>query len=259
MQQKNIIITAPEIYGKKLKSVLEKYNFKVSEFPTIETVLFDNPEYSIFYREIHTFDYIILPSRNAIKSFVHFAEKYSVKKEILQNLNYATIGKDYEYLNRFGLQNTLKTDEPSTTGIFEALKNIKQINKLAVISPKVKIIKEPDIIPEFIMNLQTISSVKRIDGYITQPVKNPDQNIIKKILNSDYDLIAFTSGAEAEALKYLFNDKTDFSILKVACFGPFTASAVQKTGIKPEITGSNFNSFEDFAETLKIYFKTVRF
>ncbi len=255
MQYKEIIITAPEIYGKKLSTILQKNHFKIIEFPTIETILYDNPEFQKFFNRIFDFDYIILPSRNAINSFIYHAEKFSVTKKTLQNLKYAVIGKDDEYLNRFGLQNSLKTDEASTKGIFEALKKLKTIKKTVVVTPKIKIINEPNIIPDFIKNLQSISSVYRIDGYIIQPVKNPNRNILQKIINSNYDLIALTSGAESEALKYLLNEKIKTSHIKLACFGPYTASAAKKTGFKPKITGNKFNSFENFSEILKSYFK----
>ncbi|NOZ35724.1 MAG: uroporphyrinogen-III synthase [Chlorobi bacterium] len=254
MQKKKIIITAPEIYGNKLKTVLSKYNFNVIQFPTIETVLSDNSEFKTLFSEILTFDYIILPSRNAINSFIKQAKKYHITNKTLQSLKYVTIGKDTELLRNFNLHPELKIKEASTKGIFEALKKINHIKKLAVITPKVKIINEPDIIPDFIKMLQSLAKVYRIDGYITQPVLNYEQKTHKIISQSNYDLIAFTSGAETEALQYILKDDTIFSNLKVACFGPYTASSAVKIGLNPKIIGRNFNSFEGFAEVIIRYF-----
>ncbi len=254
-KKRRIIVTAPKIYNKKLKTVLTGNNFEVLQSPVIETILFDNPVFKVFFEEIHTFDYIILPSRNAIRSFVQQAKKYKLSKNVLQTLNFAVIGKDAEFLSRFELTSKLKTEETSTVGIFRALKKIKSMNKLAVLTPRVEIINEPDIIPDFIKRLNSIAEVTQIDAYITRPNKNPKLKILQKIKKSDYDLIAFTSGGEIEALKYLLNNETLFSQLKVACFGPYTASSALQSGLKPKITGTDFSSFEGFADALKSYFR----
>ncbi len=258
MKQKEIIITAPEIYSEKLKNKLTESGFKVFQFPTTEISLCDNKQFNLFFKNIENYDYIILPSRNAIKSFVNQAEKHKIPFELLKKQNYATIGKDAEYLKRFNLENKLKTTEASTDGIFEALKKIKPLKKTAVLIPKTENMTEPDIIPNFISKLQTISDVESIEAYITKPKTNPEQTILKKIKQSDYDLIAFTSGGEIEALKSILNKEKLFRRLKIACFGPYTESTALKNGLKPQITGVKFDAFKDFAETLKRYFQKAK-
>ena len=254
MKQKEIIITAPEIYSAKLKRNLTETGFKVFQFPTAEIMLCDNEQFNLFFKKLKSCNYIILPSRNAIKSFVNQAEKYKISSELLKKQNYVTIGRDEEYLKRFNLKNKLKTTEASTDGIFEALKKIKNLKKTVVFIPKTENMTEPDIIPDFISKLQTISDVDCIKAYITKPKTNYDREISEKIKQSDYDLIAFTSGGEIEALKSILNNDKLFHRLKVACFGPYTESTALKNGLKPEITGLKFDAFKDFAETLKNYF-----
>jgi len=255
MLRKKIIITAPDIYAEKFETILSSLHFKIFRFPVIETTAFNNPKFQTFFNQVDTFNYIILPSRNAIKNFITQAKHYNIPQKDLQTLNYAVIGKDVEYLNRFGLKSNLITEEASTTGIYKALKKIKNIQKLAVLVPKVEIIKEPDIIPEFIKQLKSIAELKVINAYITRPNINPHLKMIQKIKNSDYDLIAFTSGGEIEALKYLLNNKKAFSNLQVACFGPYTASTALKAGLKPEIIGTDFSSFDGFKDALEKYFQ----
>ncbi len=255
MLLRKIIITAPDIYAEKLEIVLSSGHFKIFRFPVIETISFDNPEFKPFFNQINTFDYIILPSRNAVKNFIEQAEHFKIPEHILETLNYAVIGKDIEYLHRFGLKSNLTTDEASTTGIYNALKKKKNIQKLAVLVPKVEIIKEPDIIPDFIKQLKSITEPKIIKAYITRPNINSDLKMMQKIKNSDYDLIAFTSGGEIEALKYLLNNEKLFSNLKVACFGPYTAATALKAGLKPEIIGTDFSSFYGFKDAMEKYFQ----
>lgn len=257
MDQKEIIITTPEIYAKKLKEILIGENFKVYNFPTIETLFYDNPSIKSYFNGIKTYDCIILPSKQAIISYFKYIEKYKIDKSDIVKLKYAGIGQDIEFLKSFGISTILKIEEASTYGIFQALKRQNNINKLLVFTPKVKKITEPDIIPNFISQLKTLAKVDRADAYITQAVLNTDKTILQKIIHNNYDLIALTSGGEIEALKYLLRDKTLFLNLKLACFGPYTASTALKSGIQPCVTGKNFNSFKDFSITLTRYFKAL--
>ncbi|MCF6183850.1 MAG: uroporphyrinogen-III synthase [Bacteroidales bacterium] len=251
--RKEIIITAPDIYSEKLKNEFVKSGFEVFKFPVTEISLFDNPLFHNFYKNIKTYDYIILPSRNAVKSFFTHAEKYKVPAYLIQKLNFAVIGKDIDFLRHFGIFNVLKSQEASTFGIYKALKEIK-VKKVVVFAPKTEKITEPDIIPDFTTTLKTITETERIDAYITKPNKSFNKEILQKIKKNNYDLIAFTSGGEIEALKYLLNDSFLFSRLKFACFGPYTNSTALKLNIRAKVTGKKFYSFKDFAETLNHYF-----
>ena len=257
MDQKEIIITAPEIYAKRLEEILLAENFKVYNFPTIETFFYDNPSVKSYFNEIKTYDCIILPSKQAVKSYFGYLEKYKIDKSEIAELKYAAIGQDTEFLKSFGISNILENDEASTYGIFKALQKHENINKLLVFTPKVQKIKEPDIIPNFISQLKTFAKVNRANAYITQPVQHINKTVLRKIRQNNYDLIAACSGGEIEALEYLLKDSSLFSNLKLACFGPYTASTALKSGLKPYVTGKNFNSFQDFSITLTQYFKAL--
>jgi uroporphyrinogen-III synthase len=252
---RRIIITAPEIYSAALSESFLNAGFtNLVISPAIENFPVDNPGFKLFFENMNNFDFIILPSRNAIDAFLTRAKKYNIPFSEFKKIKYVTIGKDADYLAKSGLQNQLNTKEPSTTGIYNALKKIAGIKKLAVLTPLVKGITEPDIIPDFIRNLKTISEVVRIDAYVTQPTRDFSKTVLAEIQNGNYDLIAFTSGGEIEAIKKIVDNDTVFYSLKAACFGPFTASAAVKNGLTPVLVGTDFNSFGGFAEAIKSWY-----
>jgi uroporphyrinogen-III synthase len=256
MNDKQIIITAPKIYSAAFSECLLKagfYNLAIS--PAIENSPVNSSGFKLLFENINDFDFVILPSRNAIDAFLTRAKKYNIPLSELKETKYATIGKDADYLAKSGLQNQLNTEEPSTTGIYSALKKIAGIKKLAVLTPVVKGITEPDIIPEFIKNLKTIAETERIDAYITRPTRNFSKAVLAEIKNGNYDLIAFTSGGEIEAIRKIVDNDAVFYSLKAACFGPFTASTAKKNGLTPVLVGTNFGSFDGFAEAINRYFQ----
>jgi uroporphyrinogen-III synthase len=77
LKDKRIVITAPEIYAKRLQKALEKYDAEVVAMPAIETIVYDSligwPEKEQpglpSAELVRSYDFIVLPSRNAIKSF----------------------------------------------------------------------------------------------------------------------------------------------------------------------------------------------
>jgi uroporphyrinogen-III synthase len=248
---KKIIVCSPKIYNISLCNVLIKYEYEVEPFPTIETNLIINSQFLALFSTIEIYDYVVLPSRNAIKSFFVNAENLNFDLKSFNTCNFVTIGNDALFLENYGYNSSLTNALPSTKGIFDALVNKKdKIKKIALLKPRVEIISEPDIIPDFIRNLTTLCSVDTFDAYITRPVKNVNSSVIKAIKNKKYEYVLFTSGAEVEALIFLLGNVNFLRNMKIVCFGPFTASAATKLGLTPFYIGKNYSSFENFVKEL---------
>ncbi len=251
-----IIVTAPKIYNSSLVSALKQENFRCIDFPIIETLIFNNSIFDQIFKSINDFDYIILPSKTAIQSFINQLKKRNILIPSI-SATFIAIGKDQEELKKHGLSPILSPEEPSTKGIVDSLKKLNTNGKkFLLLSPKVEIIPEPSIIPELISGLKEIGNLTNIEAYITQPVGYIPNEIKEKILLNQYELIAISSGGEALALKYFFPDI--YKNLKIACFGPYTAKTAVNEGFKPLITGNEFTSFSDFAKTIKDFLKTQK-
>lgn len=247
---KNILITAPSIYSIKLQKALSSNGFNIITASAIETNIVQNKKLLKLFDNIDSYDYIILPSRNAIKSFFYNANKLS-KNLSFSDVKFSTIGNDENFLKEFGEFHSLKTQEPSTGGIVDALKAKKGINKIAVLIPKVEVITEPNIIPNFISKLKDIAEVDIFEAYITRPNQNFDTAKIVELFSKEkIDFVLFTSGGEIEATIYLLKNINLLKSVKIICLGPYTKSIAIKNQLVPFYTGKNFYSFEDFSKEL---------
>ncbi len=251
MQLKKILITAPQVYSQKLQQSLEKNGFKVFAYPSIITEIIKNEEFIELFEHIEEYSFIILPSRNAIKSFFYNATIYGFRAKIPATAKFATIGRDAKLLENYGFSDSLQASEASTDGLVKALKNRSNISKIAVITPKVEIINEPYIIPKFISELKDFTQVTKISGYVTKPNSEIDKAKLRNMLAAKaIDALLFTSAGEIEAFEYLLDDKNLLNQAKIICFGPFTAKAALDKGLKIFYTGKNFHSFDSFATEL---------
>jgi uroporphyrinogen-III synthase len=260
MIDKKIVVTTPGIYSQRICRAFRNAGLKdIISAPVIVTrTVVDKHVYNVLFNELGSFDCVILPSRNAIDAFVRAAQRINYPERLLKKVRYATIGSDAGYLNSFGLDTGVETDEPSTKGIVSALKKMEGVKKIAVLVPKVEVIPEPDVIPDFLKELKTFADLTVIEAYITAPNPDFDSRLLNDIKSGRYSVVAFTSGGEVEALKYLLNDDASFKNIRAACFGPFTSATALRAGLKPLVTGTDFSSFSGFATTLKEYFTSLR-
>jgi uroporphyrinogen-III synthase len=168
------------------------------------------------------------------------------------------MGRDADLLREYGYTCAIEPAEASPAGITTALASLPDINgqTIAVIVPGVSGLSEPPVVPDFIEGLQAAGLiVTRVDGYKTRPVIRNDKLKQANMVSSGYyDVIAFTSTAEAEAFLnmmdgYMFKEDQLF-----ACFGPYTAENVRSMGLRVDIVSDDFSSFDGFAKAIKNYF-----
>ena len=260
LKNQQIVISAPSIYASRLKGALEKYEAKVILMPAIETIIYDSiPQLKALNQNIRPqlcgsskYDYIVLPSRNAIKAFDNEIQRNSAFKE-WQSGPYYVIGKDIELLQSLGYSTTAKVLEPSLKGITKTIaadKKGKGNKHLLLISPQVQKMKEPPIVPDFIASIKAIGiECHQIYGYTSQGIHSPNNTLIlENITQGKYDLLALTSGGESFAIAQQINP-SDVKC-KVACFGPYTAKSAKQAGFKIDLISDKYHSFDDYAKAI---------
>lgn len=255
--QLQILITAPAIYNTRLCDVIGKTSMTAIPFPVIETsIMAHNASIDSVLIGIDEYDWIVLPSRNAIKAFFAEAKEMDMVGKI-KTAHYCAIGKDQEYLKSFGVTDVLENSEASPQGIANALKSqLRRTGKIAVLVPKVVGMPEPDVVPCFIDSLTADAwQVTRVDAYKTTVCQPPNASqILKKIKRGKVDLIAFTSTAEIQALLSLVGGKENLKKVTVACFGPYTYTNAEKLGLNPAFMAKDYSSFDGFVVAIKEYF-----
>lgn len=258
LQGKTIVVSAPQIYAERLKTALEKHQAKVTLMPAIETLIHDSiPPLGALTQEAARleFDYIVLPSRNAIKAFNNEIRRQNSFQD-WETKAYYTIGKDRDLLTSLGYKTSIRLVEPSLKGITKTIAqegHYKNKNML-LIAPCVINMQEPDIIPDFINDTRKMGiHCHRIDGYTTQGITNKEnKKIIKDLQQGKYDMLALTSGGECFAISNQINPQSIKS--NIACFGPYTAKSATDAGFNVNIISQKYSSFDDFAETIVLYF-----
>jgi len=250
-----IIVTAPTIYNHSLVKSIQKKGLKAISFPVIETIVYDNPGFDSIFKNIYSFDYIVLPSKTAINSFLKQVESRNIVLEQIKS-TFVAIGKDYEFLGQNNFKKILKPSEPSTQGIVHLLSQRAKNKNILVFIPKVQVISEPPIIPELLNNLSKFCHLTSVEAYLTRPVLTIPLAVSSILFQNKYELIAISSGGEAAAIKFLFPD--NYKDLKIACFGPYTNKTAVNEGFKPLFTGTNFSSFSDFSNEIYTYLNNTK-
>jgi len=257
LKNSTILVTAPSNYASRFEQFIKKENGTPLIMSTIETIC--NPQsekLDQLLKHPDQYDYVVLPSRKAIQCFMEELKRNKVGGKRFTSLKYCAIGKDIDYLKKqYDKEVAFIPEEPSPSGITESLSKIKNIDQktIAVIAPKVMGITEPNTIPRFLENLDTLgSNVIKVEGYITRATdssKYPEK--LKQIRQGEIDVIAFTSTAEIEALIKMLDEVHWLNQNTIACFGPYTAANAKELGVEVDFTGRNFHSFEEFVDGIK--------
>jgi len=255
--QTNVLITSPKGYSGRFARVFSGSRLNPIAISMIETVIPDNmPDMNRLFMNLSQYEYIAFSSRKAIESFYQTQSKKNLS---LEGIKFCAIGKDTEYLQeKLGVQPAVHPDEPSPLGIAAKLNEDKRIKgkTIAAIVPLVEGITEPDVVPDFLAELNKMGmNATRVNAYITRAVdKDQIARAIKLIASKEVQCIAFTSSAEAEILLQNIGDKSLLENVTIACFGPYTTAYARKRGFNVSVTARDFSSFSGFLEAIEEYF-----
>lgn len=255
---RKVLFGTPEGYAQRLAEAIEAAGGIPVSVPFIETVIpEDNAALDSLFKRIDSYDYIAFSSRKAIEAF--FSSWDEENESDLPGIKFCAIGKDADLLREHGINPDIIPDDPSPAGIIQSLSSIRGIENMsvAVIVPELRGITEPNIVPDFIRGLQELGmDVTRVNAYRTGPAVIKDKTeILSGIVSGSYDIIAFTSTAEAEAFLLMMEGRSVQPDQVIACFGPYTAANVRKLGLEVDLVAEDYSSFKGFAEAMKQWYE----
>jgi len=255
-QQIHVLITSPKGYSERFTKVFEHSSLHPVAIPMIETIIPERVEdLDNLISNIYSYEYIAFSSRKAIQAFADRLDKNTD----ISGIKFCAIGKDTEYMyDRLGNVNSLESNEPSPMGIARKLAEDENIKgkTIAVLVPLVQQIPEPDVVPDFLAELEKIEmNVTRINAYTTQPAQRAEiQRAVNLIASKEIKCIAFTSSAEIEILLQNIEDKSILDNVAIACFGPYTAAFAKKKGLNVSLVAKDFSSFSGFLKAIENHF-----
>ena len=259
LSSKRIVITAPRNYASRLSQQIINRGGLPFLMPTIETCWLDDyTKLESTFREIEQFDWIAFTSRNGIEAFFQKMKSLNLSTSILGRSGLCALGKDAEKLFQFGIKADLIPEESSPQGIVNELSKLTNIaqQKILVPVPKVVGISEPNIIPNFVNNLEKLGlQVTCVPAYLTQPLQKDLYEVeLELIRHKKVEMIAFSSTGEVESFIKMFHSKSEYEHCAVACFGPYTAANARKLGIRVSVVAQDYSSFAGFAKAIAQFF-----
>ena len=263
LQGKRILITAPRNYAARFAQQMIYQGGLPFLAPTIETCyLSDLTPLDAALRRLEDFDWLAFTSRNGIDAFLQRIEQLELSLATLNRCQLCAIGQDAERLTALGLTVDLSPMEPSPMGIVHELAKKKNIQgkRILVPAPEVIGLPEPDVIPNFITELQCLGmQVTRIPAYITRCLDKENYSVeLDLVRQGKIDAIAFSSTGEVEGFLQMVNSKDDYAQCQIACFGPYTAANARKLGMSVSIVAEDYSSFAGFVEAIAAFFNQTR-
>ncbi len=259
---KRILVTAPRNYALRLSQQLIDKGGLPFLMPTIETCLLENfAELDAALQQIDAFDWIAFTSRNGIDAFFQRLQALDVSSSVLKTCGLCAIGKDAERLASFGINADLIPTESSPAGIITELAKIPDIAEKSILVPVPEVVgvPEPDVIPNFVVGLETLGmNVTRVPTYRTRcldkAVYEVELNLIRQ---GKIDAIAFSSTAEVAGFLQMVDSRQDYEHCVIACFGPYTAANATKSGLDVSIVSKDYSSFAGFADAIAAFFQVA--
>lgn len=266
MKNITVLITAPENYAIRFKEALEHLNscrtgvIQAISIPTIiSTTAIDHPSMLNLMTQIDQYDYMLFASRKAVDSMKKALSAHPHLK-LSETTGYCAVGKDIDYMRQeLHVDPAFIPEEPSPMGIVQTLASHPDSvgKRIAVLVPEVIEMEEPPIVPQLLKALSDLGLlVDPIRAYTISPKEN--KSLATLIHGKLIDCIAFSSGSEIYSLLKVLNAHqpplTLPENMAIACFGPYTAHCAKLAGLKVDVVGKDFSSFDGFVEAIQNHF-----
>lgn len=231
---KGIVITRPLEQAGEFADILHKAGARVICFPTIAIVppeSFDDLDRAI--ENIEKYHWIVFTSVNGVKFFFKRLDDLNRDIRDLKGIRICTIGPaTSSAVEKHGLRTDIIPDDYISEAVLEKFKE-QEISGKNILLPRAEI--AGDVIPEGLIKLG--ANVDVAVAYRTISAEKDRTRLYELIDQNKVDVITFTSPSTfANFMNIIESDISFFQNVKIACIGPVTASAVEKLGLKVDIT-----------------------
>ena len=243
---KKVIITRAEEQAGELLYPLMDAGAECVLFPTIKIVepeCWDELDNSI--NQLRKYDWIVFTSANGVKFF--FSRMLKLKKDarMLQNIKICAIGpKTAKALeDRFVLPE-LVPEEYTAEGIVRCFSGM-QVKEKRFLIPRAS--NARDLLPRELEKMGAkVDVVCAYRNVIPEIEEQKREKLKDMLLKGEAEVVIFTSPSTFHNFLKLLDIsenrvKEYFKITKIACIGPVTASAIEKKGLRPDITPEKYD------------------
>ena len=239
---RQIVVTRPRAQASDLVERLEQLGANAVEVPTIQIV---DPDDMAPLDEacgrIHTFDWAVFTSANAVSYFMRRLLAGPTDVRALNGVRLCAVGPaTADALSQYGLKVDLVPDEYRSEAIVRVMARDHDLTGHSVLLPRGDLAR--DLLPTALRQAGAMPTT--VIAYRTAPVDletpaSPD--IYRLLLERQIDIVTFTSGSSVKNLVKALGEDQAADLLAhvdVACIGPVTADIAQRVGVTTTIMPS---------------------
>ncbi|MDD2898408.1 MAG: uroporphyrinogen-III C-methyltransferase [Desulfuromonadaceae bacterium] len=250
---RKIVVTRAAEQAGEFSAKLTARGATVLECPTIRLV---EPEswqlLDLAIRELHSYDWLVLTSVNAVRYFFQRMHALGVDARALAGCRVCAVGpKTADEVQLFGIRPDLVPSDYKAEGVVSEFSRLDMLNN-RILFPRAD--KARDVIPR---------DLKKMGAHVDSPVAY--RNIFPERLPPEtlfalekrsVDCITFTSSSTVQNLAAMLGEELMLDMLKgvaVASIGPITSKSCRELGLKVDIEPQSY-TLDALAEALEAHF-----
>lgn len=237
---KRILVTRGKMQAAEFSRKLKDVGAIPIEIPLLAFKQSD--KYHVIQKEIkqlHTYDWLILTSKNGVEFFFEFYEQYKIGATVTPFPKIAVVGeKTKKALLERGFQPNIVPTEFAAEGLFESLKpHLKQGSRIMLARGNLSrpfLVDELSKLGHYITDLIVYETIENNQGR---------DSLIELLDKREIDIITFTSPSTVSAFCKLVVDTNWRDWVKDCIFaviGPITLQAAERMDIPIHISPKNY-------------------
>lgn len=250
---KKIVVTRAAEQAGEFAATLAARGAIALECPTIRLV---EPEswqlLDLAIRELHSYDWLVLTSGNAVRYFFQRLETLGLDARALGGCRICAVGpKTADEIRLFGIKPDLVPTDYKAEGVVDEFSRL-DMHCSRVLFPRAD--KARDVIPR---------ELKRMGAHVDSPVvyrnifpeRLPPETLFA-LEKRSVDCITFTSSSTVQNLAAMLGEELMLDMLKgvaVASIGPITSKSCRDLGLRVDIEPES-STLDDLVKALEVHF-----
>ncbi len=227
---KRALVVSSQMTAWKMGTALRDYGCAVDEFTGIRLEALPQPD--IFWHSVAHYTWIVFTSQFGAKVFFEELVRNKIDIRKLTFLRYATVGsRTAKILEEHGIFADYIPETFDSASLAHGLAELlRDGDKVLLYRTSIADQELPDMLTE--KNI----AFDEVAAYETRREPMRDQKVKKRLLESGYDIVTFTSTSSVESFAAAMGQHMDYSRVNAFCIGGVTADAARKLGVNVKVS-----------------------
>jgi uroporphyrinogen III methyltransferase/synthase len=241
---KRVLVTRPREQAAELVRLLEAHGAEAIEAPMIRIGPPDDyGPLDDACESIHTFDWIVFASTNAVDVFVRRLLASPLDLRALKGVKLCAVGPaTADRLAELGLKVDLVPAEYRAEGVVDALTSGRDVRDVRILLPRADIGREV-VAEELRRRGAEVVEVVAYRTILVDPEREGEPDIYRMLLDRKIDVVTFTSASAVRNLVRVLGTEPAADLLSaivVASIGPVTAEVASQYNIRSTVVPSEY-------------------